>query len=191
MVKWIKIAGSLTLAVVLLAGAISYIHVNQKYPGPSIHVCRMNEELTVQGYRFRVMEAQMLRFDKFVDQYGDPRDYGVGVYADEYDTHFLLIRISVDNVTDETKEMPPILYFTLQSPKGGFSTNCDLPAMLHLYEDNLDFLNGELRPGESVEALVPFSIDANLLSIYDNGLKLEDFIYVITQYPEKNYYTLQ
>ena len=80
-----------------------------------------------------------------------------------------------------------MLYFTLQAVKGSYSTNIDYPLLMFLYKDDLSILEDNIDPDGTMDIVLPFYVDANLLWIYDNGISIEDFILVYTLYPTKNY----
>lgn len=116
----------------------------------------------------------------------------IEVYLEENDTHMLMVNLNVKNITDKTQPVPPILYCPQMSIPGAYSSVGNLDVMRFLYNDDLTFLDGTLEPDEEIDILIPFSVDAAYLSFYkDNQLNIEDFMYVISLYPEKNYFVLE
>ena len=183
-----KCAGLLSLFVLLGIGLFFCLRVNSMYPQKEYRKYRVGDAIDFQSYRFCVTDAQMFRFMDFKDRYHYIDDIGQTKLVGKYDTNVLVISMRITNPTDREMPMPPIVYFTLEAKDDAYSTNCDMYIYGSLYNYDYSLLQNPIPPGESVEVLIPFSIDAVFLSIYDgNVLDIKDFIYVISLYPTKNY----
>ena len=184
----IKSIGIISLFVLLGIGIFFYLRVNSKYPQKEYREYKVGDEIDYQSYCFCVTDAQMYRFMDFKDRYHYIDDIGQTKLVGKYDTNVLVMSMRITNPTDRELPMPPIVYFTLEGKEDAYSTNCDMYIYGSLYNYDYSLLQDPIPPGGSVEVLIPFSIDAVFLSIYDgNVLNVKDFIYVISLYPTKNY----
>ncbi|MBQ3257336.1 MAG: hypothetical protein IJA67_07985 [Oscillospiraceae bacterium] len=189
--KTVKIISICAVIALLILGCISFISVNNKYPPKELNEYKIGESLEYEGYSFCVYGAELYKYYDFKDKYNYVDVARIEVYLEENDTHMLMVNLKVKNITDEALPVPPVFYFTLQSIPGAYSSVGNLDVMRFLYNDDLTFLDGTLEPDEEIDILIPFSVDAAYLSFYkDNQLNIEDFMFVISLYPEKNYFDL-
>ena len=185
--KIVKIASICAMLILIILGCVSFININNKYPQRKLNEYDVGETLEYEGYSFCIGNAELYEYYDFKDEYNYKDVSGIEVYLEENDTHIVVIDLKVKNTSSDTQSIPPIYYFTLQSVPGAYSTCFNLDVMRYLYTDDLAFLEETIEPDEEINILLPFTVDAAYLPFYDGiTLSIEDFMYVISIYPEKN-----
>lgn len=173
--------------VLMIVGCVSCIRVNSKYPAKVTCQYYLGDIIDFEPYNICVSNAEIYKYWDFKEKYNYVDVSGVEEYVNENKTHIFLITLQITNSSRVSTKMPPISNFALQS-YSGFSSNMDLYMLYSFHNNDIRFLEDELKPNETREVVLLYSIDAQYLSFYDSDmLQKSDFVYVFTLYPVKNY----
>ena len=187
-IRIIKVLGIVLLTLLIIVGGVSIYRVNKKYPSKTLNKYNIGESFEYESYEFCIKDAEIYKYWDFKEKFDYTDTCGMEPLVEENDTHILLVYLKIKNVSSDTLEMPPVMYFTLQSIPGAISYNFNYSVLNELYDNDLSLLSKELSSGETVEVILPFSLDATYISFYDGSMLYEnDFQFVVSLYPEKNY----
>ncbi len=181
----------ISLVFAIAFSVIRYKIINEKYPQKIINRYDIGETMIYKDYAFDIVQTKMMKYWDFKKEYNYKDTYGLEVYVDENETHVFILTMSITNLKNEESPMPFCGYFSLQT-NSGYSTNLDLLMMKNFfYNEDMSQIVDDLMPYESRTIIIPYTIDAHYLDVYDGVILNQDsFSYVISLYPEKNYFDL-